>query len=167
MTHFRRTLSEPPAEKLLIDARGAVFVEHLIVFLPCMFFFLATLQTIELCTGNLVIKRAASAAARAAVVVLPDDPKNWGGAPIHAFEGARAAAVIEATRMILKADSHFDPGSASVAVTGASGVGPLTATVTARYRCFAGFVNLVCAGSSRELKGVFTQAYHAAGYIHE
>ena len=40
-----------PSRQLFVDCHGAVFVEHLIVFLPLMFFFLATLQTIELCTG--------------------------------------------------------------------------------------------------------------------
>jgi hypothetical protein len=160
--------TQPDGERsLLRNQRGAVFVEHLIVFVPTMFLFLATLQTILLCTGNLVIKRAASAAARAAVVILPADPRKYGGAPQHAFTGARAAAVVRASKMILTADPHFDLGSVDVSVSGASGAGPLTATVRAQYQCFARFVNVVCAGSSRQLKGTSIQAYQGADYAYE
>ena len=71
------------------DARGAVFVEQLIAFLPVMFFFLAAWQLMELCAGDLLVKRAASAAARAAVVVLPDDPMFYGDVAVNSFTGAR------------------------------------------------------------------------------
>jgi hypothetical protein len=156
-----------PSRELVNDQSGAVFVEHLIVFVPTMFFFLATMQTILLCTGDLVIRRAASVAARAAVVVLPDDPLKYEGVGINEFSGARRAAIIEATRMILEADPHFDRNAVQVSVSGASGVGPLTATVTAPYRCFASFVNLVCGGSSRQLRATSWQAYQGANYAYE
>jgi hypothetical protein len=145
---------------------GAVIVEHLIVFLPTLFFCLATIQTILLCAGDLVVRRAASAAARAAVVILPD-PIAYGGAGRHQFAGARRDAVVKAARMILAADPHFDANDVAVTVTGASGEGPLTATVRARYQCFASFVNIVCGGSSRELKASSTQVYHGADYAFE
>jgi hypothetical protein len=75
------------------DSRGAIFVEHLISYLPVMFFFLATWQLVELCAAHLVCKRAASAAARAAIVVLADDPAYYGNIPKDTFEGKRAEDV--------------------------------------------------------------------------
>ncbi|RYZ05493.1 MAG: hypothetical protein EOO73_19780 [Myxococcales bacterium] len=64
---------------LVRHERGAVFVEHLIAYLPVLFFFLATWQLIELCAARLIVQRAASAAARAAIVILPDDPAFYQG----------------------------------------------------------------------------------------
>ncbi|HMJ15383.1 MAG TPA: hypothetical protein VK524_28400 [Polyangiaceae bacterium] len=156
-----------PLRDLWHARSGAVLVEHLIVFVPTMFFCLATLQTLLLCAGDLVIRRAASAAARAAVVVLPDDPRRFGGVPLHQYQGARAAAVVKATKMILAADPHFALEGVSVSITGVRNGAPLTATVKARYQCFASFVNLVCGGSSRELTGTWTQVYQGADYAYE
>lgn len=154
-------------QRLLHAEGGAVFVEHLIVFLPTLFFFLVTAQVLLLCIGDLVVRRAASAAARAAVVVLPDDPRRYGGVAPDEFSGARKAAIVRAAQMILEADRHFQPGDVQVAVSGERGDGPLTATVTARYHCFASFVNVVCGGASRELRATSTHIYQGAGYAYE
>jgi hypothetical protein len=141
-------------------------VEQLIVFIPLLFFFLATFQLIEVMTGNLVVKRAAMVAVRAATVVLPDDPDKYGGAPLHEFSGARRDAIYRATQMILSANPHLDPAAAQVSITGASGNGPVTATVETQFRCFARFVNVICGGSSMTLKGVASDAYHGANYVY-
>jgi hypothetical protein len=153
--------------RLAREQRGAVFVEHLVVFVPTLFFFLATCQALLLCIGDLVVRRAASAAARAAVVVLPDDPRRYGGVDPDQFSGARKTAIIQAAQMILEADRHFDPGAVQVSLSGERGTGPLTATVTARYRCFASFVNVVCGGASRELRASSTHIYQGANYAYE
>jgi hypothetical protein len=145
---------------------GAVFVEQLIAYLPVMFFFLATWQLIELCAAHLILQRAASAAARAAVVVLPDDPAFYGGAPKDAFEGERASDIKLAAAMILRASPHF--GDFKVEVTSAQQDQPLTATVHASFHCFAGWVSLVCgAGGVRELTAKSTYIYQGAPYKYD
>jgi hypothetical protein len=145
------------------DKRGAIYVEHLIAYLPVMFFFLATWQLIELCAAHLILKRAASAAARAAVVVLPDDPAFYGGVPENEYSGQRARDVRLAASLILANNPHFASGF-GVKITGNSGKGPLTAEVSANFHCFAGWVSLVCGGATRRLTAKSINAYHGADY---
>jgi len=148
---------------VLRSSDGAVFVEQLIALLPTLFFFLATWQLLELCAADLIVKRAANAAARAAIVVLPDDPMFYGGAPVNSFTGARrqdielSAAMILATAPQLSADF-------TVEVTPASGNQTLTATVRAPFHCFAGWVSLVCGGASRTLQASARQVYQGAPF---
>ncbi|MGB5547931.1 MAG: hypothetical protein WBM74_15255, partial [Polyangiales bacterium] len=66
---------------LLADRRGVVFLELLIAFVPMWTFFLCVLQLAFVAQANLMVKHSADAAARAAVVVLPDDPNEYGGEP--------------------------------------------------------------------------------------
>jgi hypothetical protein len=61
------------------DLRGAVYVEFLLVFLPVFLLFLCILELGFLYTGRLVAQHAATRAARAAVVILDDDPAFYGG----------------------------------------------------------------------------------------
>jgi hypothetical protein len=151
------------------DERGAVFVEHIIAFLPVMFFFLATWQLIELCAAHLVIRRAASAAARAAVVVLPDDPYNYGGVDPHVYDGARKADIENAAGLVLMNNPHISPDfDVHIDQPGQGDPhGPLTARVSASFHCFAGWVSLVCAGNSRRLTAEATYAYQGAQYTYE
>lgn len=69
------------SEALLADRRGIVFFEFLVVFVPLWVFFLSLVQLALISHANLVVKHAADAAARAAIVVLPDDPNEYGGEP--------------------------------------------------------------------------------------
>lgn len=155
-------------ERLRRDARGVIFVEHLIAYLPVMFFFLATWQVVDLCAAHLVLKRAASAAARAAVVVLPDDPAYYGGIPKDTFEGKRAEDVKLAAALVLGANPHFGDFDVEVSPQTPSGSAPLTATVNASFYCFAGWVSLVCgAGGARKLTAKSTYAYQGASYNYE
>jgi hypothetical protein len=151
---------------LLSDQNGAVFVEQLIVFLPVLYFALVAYQVIELCTANVIVKHAAFAAARAAVVVLPDNPNKYGGAEINQFVGQKKAAVRRAAEMILSVDPNFNLGNFSVQISGNSGNGPLTAVVQADFRCLASFVNIVCGGGSRRLSGTARDAYQGANYAY-
>jgi Flp pilus assembly protein TadG len=75
------------------DRRGAVYAEFLIAFPPVYLMFMGMIQAALLYGGNLAVDHAANRAARAAVVVLPDDPRYWGGAPVNAFTGARREAI--------------------------------------------------------------------------
>jgi hypothetical protein len=151
------------------DQRGAVFVEHIIAFLPVMFFFLATWQLIELCAAHLVMRRAASAAARAAVVVLPDDPYNYGGVDPHVYEGARKADIENAAALVLMSNPHISPDfDLRIEHPGQDDPhGPLTARLSANFHCFAGWVSLVCGGNSRRLTTEATYAYQGAKYTYE
>lgn len=145
------------------DTRGAVFVEQLIAFLPVIFFFLASWQLMELCAGDLMVKRAASAAVRAAVVVLPDDPRFYGGVPVNSFAGGRKRDIELAAAMILAVSPHFSDDF-SVTLSNASGNQPLTATVRAPFHCFAGWVSLVCGGASRTLEASARHVYQGASF---
>ncbi len=66
---------------LLADKRGVVFLELLIAFIPMWTFFLCVLQLAFIAHANLMVKHSADSAARSAVVVLPDDPNEYGGEP--------------------------------------------------------------------------------------
>jgi hypothetical protein len=63
------------------DVRGAVYVEFLLVFLPVFLLFLCIIELGFLYTGRLAAQHAATRAARAAVVILDDDPAFYGGEP--------------------------------------------------------------------------------------
>jgi hypothetical protein len=61
------------------DQLGAVYLEFLLVFLPVFLLFLAVIELGFIYTGRLVVQHAATRAARAAVVVIDDDPALYGG----------------------------------------------------------------------------------------
>lgn len=143
---------------------GAVFVEMLIAYLPVLFFFMATWQLAELCAAHLVVERSASAAARAASVVLPDDPFYYDGTAVDAYEGSRKSDIELAAKMVLAAAPQISADPV-IQVTGASGIGPLKATVVANFHCFAGWVSLVCgAGGVRSISAEADYAYQSAKY---
>lgn len=64
---------------LCADKRGVVFLELLIAFVPMWTFFLCVLQLAFIGYADLMVKHSADSAARSAVVVLPDDPNEYGG----------------------------------------------------------------------------------------
>lgn len=71
---------------LLFDESGVVFLELLIAFVPMWTFFLCVLQLAFIAQANLMVKHSADSAARSAVVVLPDDPSEYGGEPEMSVE---------------------------------------------------------------------------------
>jgi Flp pilus assembly protein TadG len=150
------------ARHLLDDRSGAVLVETVIVFVPLLTFFLAVLQVLEIGAANLVIKRAASVAARAAIVVLPDSEEYYPGSGVNSFSGKRSEEIHEAARMILATNSSFVASSANVTVTPAANNDPLTATVSARFRC-----GVMCLGGSVRLSGSATHTYQGAKYSYD
>jgi hypothetical protein len=84
---------------------GAVYVEFLIAFLPLFVMFMSLVQLAFVEVANLVTKHAAVAAARAAMVVLPDDPSYYGGQPVNVASGARRDAIEAAAKARLMAVS--------------------------------------------------------------
>ena len=61
------------------DTRAAVYVEFLVVFMPVFTLWLGMTQIGMLFAGDVIVQHAADAAARSAIVVLPDDPARYGG----------------------------------------------------------------------------------------
>ncbi|MFO0677802.1 MAG: TadE family protein [Polyangiaceae bacterium] len=88
---------------LATDTRGAVYVEFLVAFMPLFVFFMALVQFGFVQTANLVVKHSAVTGARAASVVLPDDPAFYGGAPLNRAEGKRFEEIERAVKMPLVA----------------------------------------------------------------
>ena len=80
------------SEALFVDRRGTVFLEFLVVFVPLWTFFLSLVQLALISHANLIVKHAADAAARSAVVVLPDDPNEYGGEPKMTVERGRVTS---------------------------------------------------------------------------
>lgn len=73
------TPPQPTGRQLFADQRGVVFLEFLIAFVPMWTFFLCVVQLAFIAHANLMVKHSADSAARSAVVVLPDDPNEYGG----------------------------------------------------------------------------------------
>jgi len=84
---------------------GAVYVEFLIAFLPLFVMFMCLVQLAFVEVANLVTKNAAVTGVRAAVVVLPDDPAFYEGAPAYQATGARKEAIEAAVKARLLAVS--------------------------------------------------------------
>ena len=104
----------PPHSRVIGDRRGVVFVEFLIAFLPVYTFFLCFLQLALLFAVRLVAEHAAIDAARAAAVVIGDDPKRYGGEKINRltvkgsarYEAVRDAALLSMAPLILNGFVH-------------------------------------------------------------
>ncbi len=62
---------------------GAVYVEFLVAFPIMLMFFLCLTQLGLIYTANLSVEHAATRAARAAVVILPDNPDRYDGQAMH------------------------------------------------------------------------------------
>jgi Flp pilus assembly protein TadG len=156
-------MSTKTTARWVCDSRGAVFVEHAVALLPILMLALSCWEMIELWAGDSIMRRAASAAARAAVVVLPDDPAFYAGAPVDRFVGARKRQIELAASLVLASSPHFRT-KPRVELSEASGHQPLTATVSAPFHCFSGWLSPVCAGTSRLLRASATEPYHGASY---
>jgi hypothetical protein len=65
--------------RLTRDTRGAVYVEFLITFIPVFLVFVCMVQLAMIFVAGLTVQRAATAAARAAAVVLDDNPRYYNG----------------------------------------------------------------------------------------
>lgn len=131
--------------RVLRDQRGAAATETLIAFPVVLFFFLGLFQIGYLCTAHLIVQRAASAAARAAMVYLPDHPGYYQGGAAQ-----QAGYVKEAARRVLMASAQFVQGGLQVELSGDRSIGsPLRATVHARYDCAVFLVGHLCGASQQ------------------
>jgi hypothetical protein len=84
---------------------GAVYVEFLIAFLPLLIFFLCLWQVSILFTTKLFVDHAASSGARAAAVIIAEDPNrisdNGGAASVNVLTGRRNRLVQDAVGLAL------------------------------------------------------------------
>lgn len=94
---------EASSPTLVRDARGAVYVEFLIAFLPVFLFFLCMIQLSLLFSAKLMVEHASVQAARAAAVVFGDDPKTYGesDADVNVMTKKRRDVVRRATVLSL------------------------------------------------------------------
>lgn len=85
-------------------------VEFLIVFLPVLTFFLCLLQLSLLYSVQLVVEHAAVNTARAAAVIIGDDPKNYKNEPLHKISSKNSEryGAIEHAALLSLAPYIFD-----------------------------------------------------------
>ena len=86
-----------------LGTRGAVYVEFLAAFLPLFIFFECLVQMAGLYTAKLITLHSATTAARAAVVVLHDDPQYYEDQPVGEVAGKRKEAIERAAAIPLRA----------------------------------------------------------------
>lgn len=117
----------------MTDERGSTYLETLIA-LPVIFAAFVTLMMFgRLSVGHLVAQRAASAGARAAVVILPDDPDYYDGRL-----ASKEDCIKEAVRRVLRVYPFFDAENVDVQISGGrSEWAPTTVTVSAAFDCHA------------------------------
>jgi hypothetical protein len=103
-----------------MGTRGAVYVEFLAVFIPIFFSFWLLLQSAGLYSAKLVTMHAAYLGARAAAVVLPDDPAKY-DTKAGEVGGKRTAAIESAVKMGLAANGSILWPLAEVEILSGSG----------------------------------------------
>lgn len=79
-------LGSGKSRTLLRDRGGAVYVEFLLAFVPLFFLFLGMIQMAMAYACDLVVRHAAVTAARAAAVVIDDNPNRYDGDARRRFE---------------------------------------------------------------------------------
>ncbi|MCG8556637.1 MAG: pilus assembly protein [Proteobacteria bacterium] len=70
------------------NSEGGICVEFAIVLVPLLLFVMGIAQLCLLYAAKLVVQHAATTAARAAIVVLDDEPKHYGGTPRGTLEAS-------------------------------------------------------------------------------
>ncbi len=75
------------------NTRGAIFIEFLFLVLPFLILLFGLAQTALMYMAGMAVKRSAATGARAAMVVLDDDPKRYGGQGRNTLGGQREQAI--------------------------------------------------------------------------
>lgn len=141
--------SEAPSSKR--STKGALYVEFLIVFMPMFCFFLCLVQFMYLEIASILVKHAAVMATRAAIVVLPDNPDDEGGAPVGSNSGGRKEAIQKAAESCLRTlDSA--PGAVQIQMQSSYERDELVeVNLTYDYKCKVPFGKIiVCEGNPGE-----------------
>ncbi len=99
----RRAARKEGTRSALLGTRGAVMVEFLAAFLPIFIMFECLVQLAGLFTAKLVVEHSAATAARAAVVVLDDNPKYYDDVEVGEATGKRREDIKSAAAIPLMA----------------------------------------------------------------
>lgn len=83
--------SKHPLQRLMTHTTGAIYVEFLMVFFPIFLIFLTLIQLSLMDVAQMVLEHAAFRGARAASVVLDDDPKHYDGSARLCLAGEGAS----------------------------------------------------------------------------
>jgi len=118
---------------------------------PVLFFFFVGLFTFaHVAAGKVIVQRAASAGARAAVVFLPDDKVYYEGTGVASKEDC----IRQAVKLVLVASPHFKVGDGEFNVEWTPSApklwDPTTVTVTATYDC-GRFLGYFICGSDKSV----------------
>ncbi|MCB9599586.1 MAG: pilus assembly protein [Sandaracinus sp.] len=73
-------------KSLVKDEKGVAYAEFLIAFPPVLILFLCLVQLSLMYVGKLAVRHSANRAARAAVVVIPDDPQYYDGEAVNEID---------------------------------------------------------------------------------
>jgi hypothetical protein len=163
---------KPRARSLLVDERGLVHAQLLLVYLPVVFFFFATIQIGELAATHLVFNHALYAGSRKAIVTFPNDPKLYANEAVDDLEGPlRQAAVMQVVRDAFRAAPAIDLSSIRLEfafVATGNGDEPvlLETRLSARAKCIGGTLALFVCGPSGswQLNAKTRDLYHGARY---
>jgi Flp pilus assembly protein TadG len=161
---------------LVRDRKGAVYVEFLATFLPITIVFLGLAQSAGLYSAKLITAHAAVVGARAAAVVIPDDPKHYDDSEVGEVSGKRKQAIERAVGMTLKANGSII--GYSVEVEGADGQAKqkfaqsgsyqqATVRVKAIYMCSLSVASYIVCGSFfgiTDLEETASMPIHMASY---
>ena len=123
-------------------------METLIGLPIVIYLFFQSWQISDLLVAHLILQRAALTAARAAIVVGPDDPRFYDDQRVDDLSGGlRREDVKSAAALVLGAMPAFRGAGFEVELAGSFRKDePLTATVKAEYRCSVSWLNAVCGG---------------------
>ncbi len=100
-------------------ARGAVYVETLLCLVPLLTLFFGVVQLSFVASARLVVRHAAAQAARAAIVILEDDPERFGGAPRGNLVAGRPEGVVSGLRETFAPMAPHAPTSGEASTGGA------------------------------------------------
>jgi hypothetical protein len=157
------------------DRRGAVYVEFLGAFFPIFFAFWCLMQSAGLYSAKLITRHSAYLGARAAAVVIPDDPQKYDSQP-GAVTGKRKSAIEDAVKMGLAANRSLMNVLAVVEIQGGNGKSKdnfgrdekVTVKVHVPYRCTLPIADkVVCGFAGMTLvEGEASMVVNGADYVY-
>lgn len=148
------------------STRGAIYVEFLVAFFPVFTTFLGLVQIADLYQANLIVQHSAVAAARAAVVVLPDDGSYYDNVEVGHFSGKRKEDIVKAASLTMFASRSLT----ELRVTLPSSPGSddsrsevqrddlIRVQVRANFECRVPFVNRLVCDAQSGLKTISAEA---------
>lgn len=156
---------------MIQDQRGSLTLQTCIAVIPVLLFFVTLLQFSDLYAHQLMVTRAASAAVRAATVVLPDDGARYGDPDNRERDrpvGQRLSTVREAALGMLRASPSFDLQTTTLALTGTfRASSAIHAQLATDYHCLVGHLPLVCGRTGTlRLQAAASLNYQAAPYAY-